>query len=446
MKFKSEVIVIGAGFAGLSAALALKEAGIDTIVLEARNRVGGRVKTAYLPDGTQIDLGGQWIGPTQDHMYRLAKKYKVEVFPSQGVGNDIVYYDGQFLDEEPPEVGELLDQLDELALQLNLKKPWETPNAKELDSQTFLDWLYREAATPAAARYVDRSLSAGLLAVSGAEFSVLQMMYYIRSGGGLEYLNGVDGGAQQDRLAGGLQLIAERMAEDFGYEQLYLEQPVKKIKYTEDGASVMTETDIFFAKKIILAIPTAVMSSVEFTPKLPVLKEKTFDHLLPPAALKAHFIYKTPFWREAGLSGNAYTSDGYISEVYDNSMVDPRKGVLTLFCYGDEANELRGVNKNRRKRVFEKELINLFGEEAGKSVEYVEHDWSDEEYTHGCFSSHFGTNGWFGYGKNLNTGVDSLYWTGTEFASKWNGYCDGAVDAGTKAAKKIAALLQKESK
>lgn len=445
MKFKSDVIVIGAGFAGISAALELKKAGVDTILLEARDRVGGRTKTAYLPDGTQLDLGGEWIGPTQDHMYRLAKKYKVEIFPSQGTGTDIVLYDGQFLEDEPQEVTDLMNKLDELSRQTNLKRPWATPNAKALDSQTFIDWLYQEAATPVAAKYVDRSLSAGLLGVSGAEFSVLQMMYYIASGGKLDLLNGTEGGAQQDRFIGGPQLLAERMAEDFGFDQLYLNQPVRQIKHTEDVACVITDTDTFFAKKVILAIPIAVMESITFTPELPVLKEKTFDHQLAPATLKTHFIYETPFWRARGLSGNAYTSDGYIFEVYDNSMPEPRKGVLSLFSYGDEANKMRAMTKNRRKNILERELIQLFGAKAAEYLDYVEYDWSAERYTHGCFSSHFSTNGWYGYGKYLNTAVGSLHWTGAEFASKWNGYFDGAVDQGIKVAKEVAAILAPET-
>lgn len=444
MKFTSEVIIIGAGFAGLSAALTLKKAGVDAIVLEARDRVGGRVKTAYLPDGTQIDLGGEWIGPTQDHMYRLARKYKVEIFPTQGEGEDIIYYDGQFMTEEPQEVLDLYDKLDEMALQVNIQKPWLTPNAQELDGETFVTWLNREAATPQAADYVGKSLSGGLLGVSGAEFSVLQMLYYIASCGGLDLLNGVEGGAQQDRVIGGLQLIAERMAEDFGYDQLYLNQMVKEIKYTKDGAVVFTQSEKFLGKKVIITVPPATLDQIQFTPKLPVLKDKMFDHMLAPATLKVHFVYDRQFWSDKGLTGNAFPSEGYIAEVYNNSMPDSQKGILTIFSYGDEANELRALSKQQRKQRYLKELVHLFGTEAAKPLDYVEYDWSEEIHTKGCFGSHFSTNGWYGYGKQINKAVASLQWSGAEFADHWNGYCDGAVDDGKKTARKIIRQLKNQ--
>ncbi|WP_392565369.1 FAD-dependent oxidoreductase [Utexia brackfieldae] len=432
-----DVLVIGAGFAGLSAALALKQNGLKTCILEARERVGGRVKTRYTSDGTQIPLGGQWIGPTQDYMYELVEKYQIEVFATKTEGKDIVKYNGHIVDKAPKEIDDLYDKLDKLAETVNLEQPWLTPDAKVLDGETFASWLQRESATPQAASFVARVLAGGLLATDAAECSVLQMLFYIKSGHGITSLTGVQGGAQQDRVMGGLEYIADKMAEDFGEENILFSHPVRRIIYHDDHVEVVTDRDRYFAKRAILAIPLAVMNQIEFTPQLPILKHKVLSHTLAPGAFKVHLVFQKPFWNDFGLSGNSTFGSGYIFEAYNNTVVDNGTGVLSFFSYGNEADELRAKTIEERKAIFLGELEPIFGKGIHDYLEYIEYDWSEQLYTRGCFSSHFSPNGWYTLGEEFNKNVGPLYWAGAEFAIHWNGYADGAVRSGKEVAHQV---------
>lgn len=434
---KTDVIIIGAGFAGLSAAIKLKNAGIGTIILEARERVGGRVKTHYTANGTQIPLGGQWIGPTQDRMYDLVKKYNIETFPTKTHGNAIVKYQGKLQSEMPQEVLDLCDKLDELALAINLKQPWETPNAKELDGETFRSWLNKKSSSSEIAEFTGRYLAGNFMGADASDVSLLQLLFYIKSGNGFDSLNDVEGGAQQDRAIGGLEYIAEKLADDFGQQNIYYNQAVKHIKYSGECVQIITEHETFHANKVIVTIPPATMQDIKFTPELPVLKHKCFEHILAPLAYKMHFIYDRPFWYDQGLSGNATQSEGYIYETYNNTIHDDRDGIISLFSYGNEANELRGKTQQEREQIITRELVELFGEEAANFKEYIDYDWSTQLYTRGCFSGHFSTNGWYTLGKELTKNIGPLYWAGTELAAIWNGYCDGAIRSGEETAVRI---------
>lgn len=438
----TRIVVIGAGFAGLSAALKLKKEGIEAIILEARERVGGRVKTHYTANGTQIPLGGQWIGPTQDKMYELVKKYGIEIFPTKDQGNSIVKFQGKIQSEMPQEVLGLCEKLDKLAQTVNLEKPWETPNAKELDGETFRSWLNREAVSSEIAEFTSRYLAGNFMAADASDVSLLQLLFYVKSGNGIDSLAGVEGGAQQDRAIGGLEYIVEKLADDFGQQNIYYNHPVTQIKYSGDCVQVVTENETFHASRAIITIPSAVMPEVKFTPELPVLKHKCLEHVLAPLAYKMHFIYDKPFWYEQGLSGNTTKSEGYVYETYNNTVDDSRDGIISLFSYGNEANELRGKTKQERQQIITDELVELFGEKAAQFKEYIEYDWSTQVYTRGCFSGHFSTNGWYTLGKELNKNVGPLYWAGTELAAQWNGYCDGAVRSGEETADRVIKSLK----
>ena len=207
-----DVVVVRAGFAGLSAAEALVRAGLTVRVLEARARVGGRVLTHYLPDGTQLDLGGQWIGPSQRNMADLVGRYVIDTYPTPTQGEMVVQYDGRRLSDTPAEAAEILGEIDVLARQVNVEQPWAGARADEWDACTFASWLQASNASPASRRFVDRVVSGGSLAGSASETSVLETLFYIASAGGVEPLLGFEDGAQDTRIVGGAQLIAERMA------------------------------------------------------------------------------------------------------------------------------------------------------------------------------------------------------------------------------------------
>lgn len=444
----NDVIIVGAGFSGLAAGLKLKEQGIKSVIIEARDRVGGRTKTEFLPDGTQIDIGGQWIGPTQDRMYELVEKYGVKTFNTIAEGSSTIQFEeGKLIEYMPYEVINLLKKVDALAKTVNLDKPWETNDADKLDHETFRTWLERNSESKEATNFVGRILAGGLLSANSGEISVLQMILYIATGNGTSILLGMHGGAQQDRLIGGPQYLAKCMAEDFGLENIYFNQDVRNIEYSENLVEVTSASGTKFkAKKIILAIPPAVANKVIFKPELPVMKSRMLKQLLPGSALKFHAIYSNPFWREKGISGVTNSNFGFITESVDNSLPNSKKGIITFFAYGNEANILRRKNVNQRKELLLSDLAKLLGNEAKSPESFIEFDWDSEPTTLGCFSGHFVPSGILNYGLFLKESVQSIHWAGTETSTVWNGYFEGAIHAGEREAKKIALLLGSLSK
>lgn len=432
-----EVAVVGAGFAGLSAAEALIEAGLSVRVLEARPRVGGRVLTRYLPDGTQLDLGGQWIGPSQSNIMALVERYGIGFYPTPGQGEMVVEYGGQRVPDTPPEAAAVLTELDALAREIVVEQPWTSPRAAEWDQCTFASWLAAKDLPQAAFRFLDRVVSGGLLAGSAAETSLLETLFYLASAGGVEPLLGYEGGAQDSRIVGGAQQIAEQMAAALPPGTLRLGDPVTAIEYDDHAARVHTRTTCWQAARVIVAVPPSLAGRMRYDPPLPALREGAFQRMPAGTALKVHAIYAEPFWHEAGLSGVARSTDGVLTETVDNTPPGSPRAVLTGFAYGAEAVALRRERPEVRRRLVLDHLAALFGPQAQEVQEFVEFDWLGEEWTRGCFSGHFVPGAWTTFGPSLRQPVGPLHWAGTETAMHWNGYFDGAVESGQRAAAEI---------
>ncbi len=439
MENKYDVVIIGAGFAGLAAGLSLKKQGLKTVILEARNRVGGRTETKWLEDGTQIDLGGQWLGPTQDRMYELAEEYDVLTFPSQLFGKGQYHYLEDVHDQEPEEMLDLFETIDKLAEQVNLEFPHQSSNIETQDRITLASWLSMQTEDEEVAGFVGRMLAGGLLASDAGEVSLFQMLYYIKAGNGVQSLLGAKGGAQQDRVVGGPQAIAEKMAEDYG--SVILQQVVKEVVKIKNGYLVETRTgEQYSAAHVLIAVPpTVINSQITFTPELPVWKKKTLQSILPGSASKYHAVYEQPFWRESGLSGQRNMSKGLIIESLDNSLVDQKKGILTFFVYGIDSIQLNKLSEEERKARLIEQLIKLYGEQARNPEHFITQDWNEEPFTNGCFSGHFTPGGFIKYGEFLQSEVDGMHFAGTETATIWNGYFEGAVRSGEREAQKIVA-------
>ncbi|RKT88258.1 monoamine oxidase [Saccharopolyspora antimicrobica] len=440
-----DAVVVGAGFAGLSAAHELVRAGLSTRVLEARPRVGGRVLTRYLPDGTQLDLGGQWIGPTQLNITELVHRYGIETYPTPGEGAMIVDYGGERLTGSPPEIAELLAEIDAMARQVPVAEPWNAPRAAEWDRHTFASWIADRGCSQVAARFLDRVISGGLLAGSANETSVLETLFYIASAGGVEPLLGYEGAAQDTRIVGGAQEIANRMAADLPAGTVHLSDPVLRIEHDGSGARLVTRLGEHWASRVIIAVPPMLAGRIQYDPPLPGLREGAFQRMPAGTALKVHAVYPEPFWRADGFSGVARSTSGVLTETVDNTPPNSPRAVLTAFAYGEEAILLRRRDAAERRRIVLAQLGELFGERALEPDELVEFDWLAEEWTRGCFSGHFIPGGWTSFGAVLRAPVGALHWACTETAVRWNGYFDGAVESGRRAADEVRAALSGQS-
>lgn len=438
----ADVLVIGAGFSGLSAALALRQQGADVVVLEARDRVGGRTLNRFLDDGARIDLGGQWVGPGQRRVMRLLREYEVDMHPTLEIGDELIEYEGEHLAHSPRAVQELYDRLDELSSDIDVSRPWAHPNATSWDYETFASWLDRSADSPAAARFVDRAVAGGLLAGRAREFSLLQTLFYIASGGGLSSLMSCSGGgAQQYRVDGGTQSVAQTMAGRLTSGSLRLCEPVRRIDSAQRrgrGVTVTTDSAGYRADRVIVAVPPPLVRRIDFSPGLPEDKADLLRNMRTGYALKLHAVYDEPFWRKHGRSGMAICGDGTITETFDGSPADGSHGILAVFAYGADASGLRRAGVARWQDAIVKQLAELYGEAALRPRRFVTFDWTRQRWTRGCFSSHPAPGGWVACGGALRRPVGPLHWAGTETALHWNGYIDGAVESGLRAADEVA--------
>lgn len=436
-------MVVGAGFAGLGAAQELVRAGLSVQLLEARPRAGGRTLTRYLPDGTQLDLGGQWIGPTQRLISALVEEYGIGTYPTPAHGDPVVDFGGERLTSAPREVDDLLEEIDLLALQIIPERPWDAPEARSWDQQTFASWLAGTEYSEATIRYVARVVSGGLLAGAPAEASLLETLFYVASAGGVQPLLGYEGGAQATRIVGGAQGIAEHMAADLPPGALRLGEPVTAIEYGSGGARVITTTHTYTASRVIVAIPPILAARIRYDPPLPPLSDGALQRTPSGTALKVHAVYPAPFWRDRGLSGVSTSDSGVLTETVDNTPPNSPRAVLTGFVYGEEAVLLRARPLEDRRRIVLERLGELFGEEALSPDDYVEFDWMAEEWTRGCFSGHLVPGSTVGFGPALRAPVGVVHWASTETATEWNGYFDGALGSGRRAAEEVREALGK---
>lgn len=441
MTGRTQVAILGAGFSGLAAAVKLQQSNIDFVVLEARARVGGRTWTRYLDDGLQIDLGGQWIGPTQTRMYELAAEYGSEIFPLQEVGETFALIGGKRESGMVESVQQALAALDELAATVNLQEPEATPHAAELDDQTLQSWLLANVEEEAVA-LVGRVLAGGLLGKSAGEVSMLQILFYIKSGSGVDLLLGTCGGAQQDRLIGGPFGLAQRLASVVA-DRLELGFSVAQVNRVEESWEIVSSDGrTIVADRVISTIPPAVLGRVSFSPPLPSGQRRALRSLLPGNALKFHAIYPSPIWHDVGLSGVFNADTGLITEAVDNSVPGNGRGVMTFFVYGDDSAALTELPETERQQVLLDELAAIFDDDRYRHPEeFVAFSWEDEPYTGGCFSSSFAVGALHKYGHILREPFDGLHFAGTETAEIWNGYFEGAVRSGEREAARVIASL-----
>jgi len=438
-----DVVVIGAGLSGLCAARKLVENDVSVLVVEARSRVGGR--TYNQPVATKdaiIEGGGQWVGSTQTEILALARELDIGVFNTWNTGETVGLFEGYRLigaelNSTPEEVNDLnrvIALIDKMAVTVPLNNPWEAVNALSWDAQYLGDWLDANTLTQTARLELESGVSS-ILAASSSRISLLWFLFYIHSAGGYNILQSIEGGAQQSRFLGGSQQISLKLAQDLGKRQIIFDEEVKQINEDDEHIYVQLKNQKVKADHVIIAMMPADANKIAFTPPLPPMRSNLQKNWATSSGFKIHIVYPTAFWRDAGLSGQAFTDTG-VSSVFDNSQPSGSPGSLIIFA---ERDMLPGDKKLRMQQIVTT-LVQLFGNEAASPVEYIELDWAEEKFTQGC-ESPLGLNVLTEYGRALRPSVGRVHWAGTETSSVWNGYMEGAVRAGKKAAAEIIEIL-----
>ena len=437
-----DVAVVGAGLAGLSAARDLLAADLSVLVLEARDRVGGRLLNHTLQNGAVVELGGQWVGPTQERVLALAEELGVGLFPTYvegehflAVDGEVKRYGGDDFDlpkEALADVRETEQRLAEMAHTVPIDEPWRAENARAWDAQTLEAWLVANSKTEVGLGYW-RTLVPALFSAEAAEMSLLHFLFYCRSGGTLDRLVATSGGAQESRLEGGSQRLALRLADQLdGVVRLGV--AVTAIRQGDGGVEVTHDGGVVEAARVIVAVPPTLAGRIRYSPALPPLRDQLTQQVPMGYVTKVQIAYPEPFWRTEGLSGSVFSLDDEVSVIFDNSPPDLSCGVLLGFLEGAHARRAGKLSPEERKEMVLAAFARFFGPRAADPDEYVERDWAAEEWSRGCYGGRFGTGVWTGYGEALRKPVGRIHWAGTETAEVWNGYMDGAVRSGERAA------------
>jgi monoamine oxidase len=450
-----DVVVVGAGLAGLVTAQHLVTAGATVQVLEARTRVGGRLEHGHLADGTTVELGGQWIGPGQDRVVGLLDDLGLDSFPSYNDGQILVLFGGErgrmasHRGAVPPlnpfVLADLLQaqlRFDRLARRVPLEAPWTGPRARVHDARTFESWIRSNLHT-STGRGFFRLLATGVFAAEPRDLSLLHALFYVRAGSDLDTVVNIDRGAQERRIAGGSARIAEGLASRLG-DRVRLGTPVRRLVQRTDGAAVTAVLDGgggVRARRAVVTLPPTLAGRLVYEPALPPWRDQLTQRVPAGAVTKFHAVYDTPFWREEGLNGVSMADRGPVRLTFDNSPPSGSPGILLGFAEGDDARRLSALEAAQRREAVTGCLVRAFGSRAARPREFLERDWAAEEYTRGCYGAHFTPGTWTSYGHALRPPVGAIHWAGAETAEAWNGYMEGAVRSADRAAAEVLTAL-----
>ncbi|WP_206662904.1 flavin monoamine oxidase family protein [Anaerobacillus alkaliphilus] len=426
-----DVVIIGAGLAGLAAALELQKRNISFVVLEASERPGGRVYSLQTKDRITIDLGAQWIEKEHVRMKKLLSQFGLKTVSTYKEGNSIYKFRDRVTKGKLPPLSasgyldflQFTVKLNKVSKALDSLEPWESEHAKDLDKITMEQFLLDHTYT-ASAGSVYKYLLEEMICCNLHEVSALDLLWCVKTAGSVNKFRNSEDIWIKDGVGMLVNKIAKRIE-----DRIYYRQPVTRITYEEGGASVKTMNGgCWKGKRVIVAIPPNLQAKIHYQPPLPFVRAQLLERSGLPSVIKAVIIYKKPFWREKGLSGIINSDTGPINETADSSPKDGRRGVLTVLITGDSARA--EVNANEILA----ELVPFLGNEALEPLEVYLHNWSEQEWTRGGYGVHFAPGVLTSYGKALIDPVACIHWAGTETATEWRLFMEGAVQSGERAA------------
>ncbi|KSU65272.1 flavin monoamine oxidase family protein [Arthrobacter sp. NIO-1057] len=445
-----DVVVIGAGPSGLTAAYELNKAGKTVAVLEARDRVGGRTWTETM-DGATIEIGGQWISPDQTGLYSLINELGIETFERYKAGKSVylneqgeaIVYEGEdfpVAESTVAEMNKLISLMNELAAQMNPDKPWEHPQAEELDKISFHHFLRQHSTDELACNNVGLFIAGGMLTKPAHTFSALQAVLMASSAGSFDNL--VDEDFILDcRIVGTMQGVSKTVAERLGEEIVFLNNPVLKLEWFDGGVVAHGQSVTVSAKKVILAIPPNLYSRITYVPALPRKQHVTHQHQSMGLVIKVHAVYDTPFWREQGLSGTCFGPDALVQEIYDNTYTGESTGTLVGFISDAKADAMWELDEEARRAAVLKGLAAYLGEKALDPKVFYLSDFAAEEWTRGAYATSYDLGGLYRFGPAQNDNVGPIYFSSSDLAGEGFQHVDGAVRMGRRTAARIIATL-----
>ena len=439
------VVVVGAGLAGLTAAVDLLAAGAEVTIVEARDRVGGRMHGIPVSTDVLADGGAAYLGVKHTELLAMIREYGLPLASTGMAGHSTFLMSGTrttTASRVPPldavALGDLFDRLEDLVAQVRIDAPWQTPQAGRLDRQTAARWLADEVNHPDARTFFPLFIGE-MMAADPADISVLHMAFYLRSGGGIRYLNSFEGGAQQWRIDGGSHLLCLALADRLG-DRVRLRHPVSTI--IQDSESVVVQCVSaadgnpvdFRADRVVVAVPPLLAQGIDFRPALSTPRASAATGR--GCAVKVHLSYPAPLWRAGGLSGWSVSTDGPLLSTVDDSPPDESAGVLTGFVTGAAATTFSAMPPAQQQEAALAHARRLFPDLPPPDRVSVT-DWPAEQYSRGCYAALFGPGDWLRLGPALTTPHGRVHWAGTETSLEYFGLMEGAI----RSARRVVAEL-----
>jgi monoamine oxidase len=445
-----DALIIGAGFSGLAAATALKASGKSVLVLEARDRPGGRVKPGSIA-GVTIDMGGMWVGAGHKRLQKLVEAHSLATYPTYLDGEAVIEMGGKMIRcprEDFAKALPLTAKLDFAMIEGKLKRlinsvvladPSKTLDAARLDAMSLGEWMRRHARTHGF-RLVLTLITRSVFCAEPDELSFLHFLFYVKAGGGLDAMVSAEANGVQARLVvGGLHQLAQKMADDLG-PVLVDQAPVMAVEQAQDGVQVVTPRGVYSAQRLIVAVSPALGNSMSFAPMLPHARDALHQRMPMGACIKAWVAYDRPFWRDAGLNAFVSSDTSGFSPAFDVSPPDG-PGLIAGFFDAREASIWSARTTAQRREEVLKLLTRALGREASKPIDYAETDWTTERWSNGCYAAFAPPGVWTQFGLGLRAPVGRIHWAGTETATEANGYVEGALQAGERAAAEVRSAL-----
>ncbi len=445
VELNRDVVIVGAGAAGLTAANELKKAGLSVAVLEARDRVGGRLHTDVI-EGAMLEIGGQWVSPDQDALIDTVAELGLETFSRYRDGDSVYVgpdgvakrFTGEMFPVSPETeavIAEITERLDAMVAEIDPDRPWAHEKAAEWDSISWDAWLRAQTDDDEAVRNLAFATGSAMLTKPTHSFSLLQSLLMAASAGSYSHL--VDADFILDkRVVGGLQQVPLLLAERLG-DDVFLEQPVRAIDYSDGGVTAIADGMTVRARFAILALAPNLYPRISFVPALPRLQHQMHQHISMGFVIKVHAVYDRPFWREQGLSGTAFSPYELSHEAYDNTNHGDERGTLVGFISDQRADDVFRLSAEERKERILESLSHYYGPEAKNPIVYYESDWGSEEWTRGAYAASFDLGGLHRYGADLRSSVGPIHFACSDLAGAGYQHVDGAIRMGRLAAEQI---------
>jgi len=441
-----DVVVVGAGLAGLSAARALTSAGVSTAVVEARDRVGGRTLSRAVGKAV-FDLGGQYVGAGHERIRSLAREFGLRTAPTPFAGRKWLDLAGRrksyagAIPALPPlalvNLQLVLSRLEHLRKQVPAAAPWSAARAAEWDAHTAESWWSRFT-FGREAKAMLRHITRMTFGAEADEMSLLSLLHYLSAGRGLDYMTAFENGSQQDYFVDGSQQIALRLAAALG-ERVIAKAPVRRIAQDANGVAIASDAGDIHARFAVVAIPPLLTCRIEYEPALPAARAALAQRFPMGAAIKCIVLYERRFWKERGFSGEVINDRGPVGYSIDGTKLDGAQPALVAFIEGAPARAWSNRPPEVRRRAVLRDFAAFYGAEAEQPSDYLEQDWTAEPWTGGC-SAGFTTPGALSrFGPALREPVGRIHWAGAETATEWFGYMEGALESGERAAREVLA-------